>query len=89
MGRESLAVYVAHLLVLYGSAMNPMMNLQVQLGAGKTLGESILIAAGLTAAMFAFAQSWHTLKRDHPTTLRIIQLAASGVFVYFLFTRDF
>jgi hypothetical protein len=89
MGRESLAVYVAHLLVLYGSAMNPMMNLQVQLGAGKTLGESILIAAGLTAAMFAFAQSWHTLKRDHATTLRIIQLAASGVFVYFLFTRDF
>jgi hypothetical protein len=89
MGRESLAVYVAHLLVLYGSAMNPMMNLQVQLGVGKNLGESILIAIGLTAAMFAFAQAWHSLKRDHANVLRIIQLAGWGVFVYFLFTRDF
>jgi hypothetical protein len=89
LGRESLAVYVAHLLVLYGSAMNPELNLQVQLGLGKTLGESILIAIGLSAAMFVFAQAWHTMKRDHANTLRIIQLAGSAVFVYFLFTRDF
>lgn len=89
MGRESLAVYVAHLLVLYGSAMNPELNLQVQLGLNKSVGESVLIAIGLTAAMFAFAQAWHTLKRDHAKILRIVQLAGSGAFVYFLFTRDF
>jgi hypothetical protein len=56
---------------------------------GKNLGESLLVAAGLIAAMFVFAQSWHTLKRDHATALRIIQLAATGVFVYFFYTRDF
>src|SRR5947207_15309984 len=69
MGRESLGVYVAHLVVLYGTAMNPVMNLQVQLGTGTSLGESILIAIGLTAAMFVFAQAWHTLKSDHAKAL--------------------
>ena len=89
MGRESLAVYVAHLLVLYGSAMNPELNLQVQLGLGKSLAESIVIAAALIAVMFVFALAWHKMKHDHSRTLRVIQLAGSGAFVYFLFTRDF
>lgn len=89
MGRESLSVYVAHLLILYGSAMNPRYNLQVVLGTDHSLRECVLVVFCLILSMLCFAIIWNYLKRKHAAYYRILELAGSGVFLYHLFTRDF
>ena len=88
-GRESLFVYVLHLLILYGSAMNPESNLQVMLGSNLNIGQSLLLFFLLTCVLFGVAAGWNYLKHRHFNLYRIVQLAASGGFLYCLFTRDF
>jgi len=89
LGRESLFVYVLHLVVLYGSVVNPSLNLQAVIGPSC----GILGAAGffllLTLTMFVAAFVWHHLKKRHLTVLRLIQLGGSAAFLYYFFTNDF
>ncbi len=88
-GRESLFVYVLHLVVLYGSAVNAQLNLRSMIGSGSTFGQSALIFIGFSAVMYAAALGWSALKQRKVHLYRLIQLAGSGVFLYFFFTRDF
>jgi hypothetical protein len=89
LGSESLFVYVSHLLILYGSAMNPRLNLQTILG--HDLGYPA--AAGMFLAMLGVllgaASLWHYLRRSHLPVYRFAQLSVSGLFLLKLFTRDF
>jgi hypothetical protein len=89
LGIESLFVYVLHLLVLYGSSMNPQLNMQVIFGLNRSFVETIGLFAGLFFLMLFSALLWNYLKRKHFPTYRWIQITIGGVFLYFLFTRDF
>jgi len=59
------------------------------MGPANSLGVCIEVVAGMIAAMFAFAACWNYLKRRKHSLFRVVQLSASGVFLYLLFTRDF
>ncbi len=89
LGRESLFVYVLHLVVLYGSAVNPNENLQVIFGQGCSIEQIFLIFFIFVAVMFSAAVLWNYLKEKHFTVYRLAQLAGSSVFLYYFFTRDF
>jgi hypothetical protein len=88
-GRESLFVYVLHLGVLYGTAMNSTLNLRSILGDNHSAGETMEILFLFVAGMFLLTVTWNYLKRKHFAVYRILQLAVGGVFLYFFFTRDF
>ena len=89
LGRESLFVYVIHLFLLYGSAVNPQLDLQEILGQDLGIGASLGVLLALTAFLFACAAVWNFLRRNHLPVYRVIQLGVSGVFLYLFFTRDF
>ncbi|MBI5476616.1 MAG: hypothetical protein HY964_07745 [Ignavibacteriales bacterium] len=89
LGIESLFVYVLHLLVLYGSSMNPQLNMQVIFGLNRSFVETVGLFAGLFFLMLISALLWNYLKRKHFPAYRWVQIIVGGVFLYFLFTSDF
>ncbi|MBI4810298.1 MAG: hypothetical protein HY800_02400 [Ignavibacteriales bacterium] len=89
LGIESLFVYVLHLLILYGSAFNASENLQLVLGNNLTLIQTTGVFVGLFILMLVSAMLWNYLKENHNNIYRIIQLLGSGIFLYFLFSRDY
>ena len=89
LGIESLFVYVAHLLVLYGSVLNPSCNLLVYFGTNLTLINSVFIFIGLLALMIFAAFFWNYLKTSRPNLYRIVQLAIGGVLLILFFITDF
>ena len=62
MGRESLVVYIAHLVIIYGSLVNPELNLNGLLGKSLSFSEWFAIYALLTVAMIGLARGWSLLK---------------------------
>jgi len=89
LGRESLFVYVTHLFLLYGSAVNPQLNLQVILGHDLDFGAAVTTLFVLSGVLLACASLWNFLRRDHLAVYRILQLGGSGLFLYYFFRRDF
>jgi hypothetical protein len=89
LGIESLFVYVFHLLVIYGSSVNPNMNLQAIVGNQCTVWQAGGLVICVIAAMLGSALLWNYLKRNHFTLYRILQFAGGMLFLFFLFTRDF
>ena len=62
-GRESLVVYVVHVIVIYGSVLNKGLN--VYWGATLSYGELYCFVAWLLAAMVLLAYVWHRLKLEY------------------------
>lgn len=89
LGIESLFVYVLHLLILYGSVINPDINLISVFGINLSLISSMGIFIGLLVLMLIAALLWHYLKTKRYNLYRIIQLAAAGVLLTLFFTIDF
>jgi hypothetical protein len=89
LGRESLFVYVIHLFLLYGSALNPELNLQTMLGQDLGFAASLMVLISLTVFLRGCAALWNYLRRNHLPVYRVVQLGVSGVFLYYFFTRDF
>ncbi|MBI4547268.1 MAG: hypothetical protein HY707_04755 [Ignavibacteriae bacterium] len=88
-GKESLFVYVLHLVVLYGSAANPEMNVQTVLGINLPLLQSIGLFVLFTLVMLLATLVWNYLKEKRFHWYRLIQLTGSAVFLYYFFTRDY
>lgn len=89
LGTESLFVYVLHLLVLYGSVVNPRLNLSALLPATLGLAASLGLFVGLTAAMWVAALGWQGLKKNHPAAHRWVQAALGMLVLFLFFTRDY
>ncbi len=89
LGIESLFVYVLHLLFLFGSVVNPKLNLQVIFGNHLSLFQATGIFIGLFIAMFLSALGWNYLKEKHFNIYRIIQFAAIGIFLCLFFMREY
>jgi len=72
MGQETLVVYVAHLLVLYGSPV--FVGVWSLWRHDLGLGPSIVVVVALFAAMAALAWSWHRLKVQRPSAFQWLRL---------------
>jgi uncharacterized membrane protein len=65
-GVESLFVYIAHLIVLYGWVTNVELNLRGWWGGKFTIIESIFVFVGLTLVMIPASFGWRYIKKQHP-----------------------
>lgn len=88
-GKESLFVYVLHLLVLYGSAMNPETNLRKLLGPELSVSWSLGLFIALALTMFLSAFIWDYLKERHRPIYRVIQVAGAIWFLRAFFLKDY
>ena len=88
LGTESLAVYIAHLMIIYGSFVNPQLNLNKMIGgtldpAGWLAGLSLL-----TLAMVVFARFWRALKSFPRWNFERLEWAfAAGLGVIYVIRR--
>ncbi|HWP83907.1 MAG TPA: heparan-alpha-glucosaminide N-acetyltransferase domain-containing protein, partial [Terriglobia bacterium] len=64
-GEQSLLIYVAHLLILYGSAFNPDTSLRKALGVPLPLAETLLVSLLFGAAMTGLALGWNWWSKNH------------------------
>jgi len=78
LGMQSLFVYIAHLIILYGWVYNTSFNMSYYWKDSLTLGASSLVALLLIALMTAGAFAWRYLQKNHITYLR-------GLLFYFGF----
>lgn len=69
-GVESLFVYVVHLIVLYGSVLNPDINVSRLLYQSQGWGGSAGVTAVFAAVMLLMAWSWNFLKGLHPVLVK-------------------
>ena len=86
LGRESLLVYVCHLLLLHGSALNPDQNLLKLLGTTRPAGDTALVLLLLTGAMIALCWGWGRLKRYRLPAVGV-QCSLAGYLIYLFLSR--
>lgn len=72
--RESLLVYTAHLLVIYGRFWNGN-SPAFYYGGSLTIPQAIIATLGLILSMIAFAKVWSTLKQKSMRWARIVSYA--------------
>jgi len=73
LGRESLFVYIAHLLILCGWVVNVEFNLRWWWGTKLNIAEAVFVFGGLTLTMIPASFAWRYLKKNH-------HLLMNGVF---------
>jgi uncharacterized membrane protein len=76
-GRESLIVYVAHLLMIYGNFGT--FNFTDRVAATFGLGEALLTTAVLIVLMYLLALAWSRIKKGPPRTKRTVELAFCAI----------
>jgi uncharacterized membrane protein len=78
-GRESLFIYILHLLVVYGSVVNPGLARIIgpTLGVGATVGVFVLVCI----VMALITVLWHRVKTDHQTVAAGLTFAMAATFL--------
>lgn len=87
LGRDSLLVYVCHLILLHGSALNPDQNLLKLLGSARPAGDTALVLLLLTGAMAALCWGWGRLKQNYRWPAIGVQCSLAGYLVYVFISR--
>lgn len=85
LGAETLVVYVAHLLMIYGVFGLP--GLKVRFPKNLGLEESIALVIAVFTTMVAFAWLWHETKKRHPKTFDRVRYALMALVVVVFFAR--
>jgi len=85
-GRESLLVYVTHLIIVYGSVANN--GIASKFAATFTPLECLGVTIVLIAAMAVLAYVWSRMKSEWYTISRIVQYSGAVLFLLFLFIND-
>jgi uncharacterized membrane protein/uncharacterized integral membrane protein len=84
-GRESLLVYVGHILVIFGMFFGPYgKSLVYMIGKSRTPLEVALMTIILVGAMLALAQGWNQMKKDRRQMSRILQFVFLGIVLAWL-----
>lgn len=85
MGRESLFIYVIHLIIIYGSVVNLGLKhlFQQNLSVVESLGMFVLVF--LITVVFTYG--WHVFKKNYKRSALTVRIAAVGVFLYFFLTN--
>lgn len=78
-GSQTLVIYVAHLMVLYGSGVAPGLGARWDRNLG--LVESSAMAAALLLAMGLLAWLWDRTKRQHPVAFERVRYAVTAALV--------
>lgn len=81
-GRESLVVYLIHLMIVYGSVINP--GFRQWFGGRLLAGPAITVALGLAAVMLTMGWSWNTAKIRWPKYARLFRNALVALLLVFL-----
>jgi len=89
LGKESLLVYILHLLILYGSVLNATESLAGYLPTELGLAECLAVFAGLTVVMFFCARWWNRLKTANAAAYRLVQATVGSAILLLFFTNDF
>jgi len=82
LGQQSLLVYAAHLVLLYGSAFNPDTHLRALLGHAQPLMHTAIVWLLLLGAMLAVCWLWTRWKKGHPWRARGIRWGLWGYLTY-------
>jgi uncharacterized membrane protein len=85
--RESLVVYTAHLLIIYGEFWNGH-SLAFRFGKTFTLPETVAATLVLIAAMVLLAKFWGWLKQRSLPTARLVSYATGSLALILFFVRD-
>jgi len=73
LGIESLFVYIAHLIILYGWTINPTLNFSYFFKDKLNVIESSIVLLILTLLMIPSATVWNYTKKHHPMLMKGIQ----------------
>jgi uncharacterized membrane protein len=87
LGRESLAIYVVHLVIVYGSALNN--GLQQYLGGTLTVPQATIAFLIIFFTMCMFAILWNTLRRNHQKKSVVVKFALSAAFILLFIIRPY
>ena len=85
MGRESLFIYVVHLVIVYGSVIN--LGLKHLFQPTLSVAESLLVFVGVFLVTVSFTYGWHHFKKNYKRSAIAVRFAGAGIFLYFFFTR--
>lgn len=89
LGKESLLVYVVHLIILYGSVINPFFSMTRIFGTYLGFMDVLPLFILFTISMIGLAFWWSYLKEKKNNIYRIVQLTAAAVFFIVFFTLEY
>lgn len=87
LGQASFFVYAIHLIVVYGSAINP--GLMQIVGQRLEQFAAVAVAFGMVIAMTALVHGWNYLRTHHYVPAKFVQVALASTFLFYFFTRPY
>ncbi len=87
MGSESLVIYVAHLLIIYGSVVND--GLVYSLGGKLSIAEAFAVFLLMLVVMSAVAYIWHNTKKNFRRESAVVKLALTTVLLLYFVVRPY
>ncbi len=87
LGVESLFVYIAHLILLYGWVVNPDENVSALWGLRLNLFPAIAVSLGFVIGMVPLALGWNYGRKHHPVAMQGVYWWMGSVFVYYFVTN--
>jgi uncharacterized membrane protein len=85
MGRESLFVYIVHLLIVYGSVMGP--GLAYYIGPTLSLVQTLSVTALVFVVVMFLTVLWYGLNSNHRTVAGRLKLAGAAIFLLLFIVR--
>jgi uncharacterized membrane protein len=85
MGRESLFVYIVHLLIVYGSVMGP--GLSYYIGPTLSFVQALFVTALVFVVVMFLAVLWSDLNSNHRTVAGRLKLAGAAIFLLAFIVR--
>ena len=86
-GRESLTIYVVHLMIIYGSVINP--GLGLNWGGRLCVTESLLAFGSVSVFVFLLAYSWNHLKLNFRNWALVLKLAVAATLIFSFLNRPY
>ncbi len=86
-GRESLFIYILHLVILYGSVVNK--GLQQIILPTLSVVESSAAFVIVFVSIGGFTVGWHQVKKHHAQTAMAARIALAIIFIFFFLIRPY
>lgn len=83
LGVESLFVYIAHLILLYGWVVNPGENVTALWGLKLNLFPSVAVSMAFLVSMVVLAWGWNYERKHHPVVMQGLYWWIGSVFLYY------
>ena len=86
-GRESLTIYVVHLMIIYGSVINPGLGLNWR--GRLDISEALLVFGSVSVIVFTLAYSWNHLKLNFRGWALLVKLAVAATLIFSFVNRPY